>query len=57
MSLEDKYDYCMVGHSGTGPEAERLVEWGRPPRTEPRTAVVWEQVQRRRYCCAVLIQL
>ncbi|CAE7221629.1 Vwa8 [Symbiodinium sp. CCMP2592] len=29
--FEDKYDYRMVGHSGTGPEAERLVEWGRPP--------------------------
>lgn len=23
----------MVGHSGTGPEAERLVEWSKPPRT------------------------
>eukprot|EP00439_Symbiodinium_sp_Y106_P066358 s1106_g10.t2 len=32
--FEDKYDYRMVGHSGTGPEAERLVEWGRPPRTD-----------------------
>ena len=24
----------MVGHSGTGPEAERLVEWSKPPRTD-----------------------
>ena len=32
--FEAKYDYRMVGHSGTGPEAERLVEWGRPPATE-----------------------
>ena len=32
---QDKYDYRMVGHSGTGPEAERLVEWGRPPRSDP----------------------
>lgn len=32
--FEDKYDYRMVGHSGTGPEAERLVEWGRPPRSD-----------------------
>ena len=25
--------YSMVGHSGTGPEAELLVPWGKPPRT------------------------
>lgn len=29
--LEQKYSYSMVGHSGTGPEAELLVPWGRPP--------------------------
>ena len=28
---EQKYAYSMVGHSGTGPEAERLVPWGGPP--------------------------
>lgn len=32
--FEEKYDYRMVGHSGTGPEAERLVEWSKPPRTD-----------------------
>ena len=30
--FEEKYDYRMVGHSGTGPE-ERLVDWSRPPTT------------------------
>jgi len=31
--MEQRYDVCMVGHSGSGAEAERLVEWGRPPTT------------------------
>eukprot|EP00438_Fugacium_kawagutii_P026737 Skav205683 [mRNA] locus=scaffold2655:9275:20729:- [translate_table: standard] len=26
--------YSMVGHSGTGPDAELLVPWGKPPRRE-----------------------
>lgn len=29
--MERRYDFCMVGHSGSGAEAERLVEWGQPP--------------------------
>ena len=29
---QEKYQYRMVGHSGTGPE-ERLAEWGKPPLT------------------------
>lgn len=32
--FEAKYDYRMVGHSGTGAEAERLVDWGCPPRSD-----------------------
>ncbi|CAK9044134.1 Nicotinamide phosphoribosyltransferase (NAmPRTase) (Nampt) (Pre-B-cell colony-enhancing factor 1 homolog) (PBEF) (Visfatin) [Durusdinium trenchii] len=31
--FEEKYQYRMVGHSGTGPE-ERLVEWAKPPLTD-----------------------
>ncbi|CAE8607078.1 unnamed protein product, partial [Polarella glacialis] len=30
---ERKYEYSMVGHSGSGPEAELLVPWGKPPRS------------------------
>ena len=26
----------MVGHSGTGPEAEQLVQWGEPPQGEAK---------------------
>ena len=29
-----KYDINVVGHSGTGPEAERFVDWGAPPTTD-----------------------
>lgn len=29
--LERRYEYSMVGHSGTGPEALPLVPWGKPP--------------------------
>mmetsp|Transcript_387 Transcript_387/g.961 ORF Transcript_387/g.961 Transcript_387/m.961 type:complete len:233 (-) Transcript_387:158-856(-) len=29
--MEHKYQYSVVGHSGTGPEAELLVPWGKPP--------------------------
>ncbi len=29
--LDAEYEYSMVGHSGTGPEAEKLVQWGEPP--------------------------
>ncbi|KAH8057058.1 ATPase [Aureococcus anophagefferens] len=31
---EAKYDLAVVRHSGTGPEAERLVEFGRPVATD-----------------------
>ena len=26
--LDDTHEYCAVGHSGTGPEAELLLPWG-----------------------------
>ena len=29
--LDHEYEYSMVGHSGSGPEAELLVPWGEPP--------------------------
>ena len=29
--LENEYEYSMVGHSGSGPEAEQLIHWGEPP--------------------------
>ena len=31
QGLELEYEYSMVGHSGSGPEAEKLIEWGQPP--------------------------
>ena len=29
--LEDEFEYSMVGHSGSGPEAEQLIRGGDPP--------------------------
>ena len=29
--LEGEFEYSMVGHSGSGPEAEQLIRWGEPP--------------------------
>ena len=34
--MEDEFEYSLVGHSGNGPEAERLIEWAAPP-TVPTT--------------------
>ncbi|CAJ1380979.1 unnamed protein product [Effrenium voratum] len=33
--FEQKYEYAMVGHSGSGAEAESFVAWGKPP-SEPK---------------------
>lgn len=32
LGLEHKYQYAIVGHSGSGPEAELFVPWGKPPK-------------------------
>lgn len=29
--LDHEYEYSMVGHSGSGPEAEQLINWAEPP--------------------------
>ena len=29
--MEAQFQYAVVGHSGTGPEALPVVKWGRPP--------------------------
>jgi hypothetical protein len=34
--LEGTYEWSMVGHSGTGPEAEQLVQWGKYPQARSR---------------------
>ena len=33
--LESTYEWSMVGHSGSGPEAEHLVNWGEYPQVCP----------------------
>mmetsp|Transcript_29103 Transcript_29103/g.86552 ORF Transcript_29103/g.86552 Transcript_29103/m.86552 type:complete len:633 (+) Transcript_29103:1-1899(+) len=49
--LEHKYDYSMVGHSGTGPEAELLVPWGKPPSSaKEQLALVRRMAAHAQYC-------
>jgi len=49
--FEAKYDYRMVGHSGTGPEAERLVEWGHPPRSEKERLTIAKRMEAHAQFC------
>lgn len=42
--FEHKYEYSMVGHSGTGPEAELLVPWGKPPRNPKEQLAIVKQM-------------
>ena len=34
----------MVGHSGSGPEAESLVPWGKPPRSPQEQLAIVKQI-------------
>lgn len=34
----------MVGHSGSGPEAENLVSWGKPPRSAQEQLAIVKQM-------------
>ena len=36
--------YAMVGHSGSGPEAENLVPWGKPPRSPQEQLAIVKQM-------------
>jgi hypothetical protein len=41
----------MVGHSGSGPEAERLIEWGEPPQgAKARLKLLQRMAAHTQYC-------
>ncbi|CAE7027981.1 unnamed protein product [Symbiodinium natans] len=42
--FEAKYEYAMVGHSGTGAEAESLVAWGKPPKSAKEQLAIVKQM-------------
>eukprot|EP00434_Breviolum_minutum_P034880 symbB.v1.2.030877.t1/scaffold3524.1/size54796/2 len=42
--LDHKYEYSMVGHSGSGPEAENLIPWGKPPRSPKEQLAIVKQM-------------
>ncbi|CAK9038246.1 unnamed protein product [Durusdinium trenchii] len=44
QGFEQKYQYSMVGHSGSGPEAENLVSWGKPPRSAQEQLAIVKQM-------------
>merc|ERR1712217_903669 len=44
-NYEEKYDYALVGFSGAGPEALRLVNWGRPPRSRKERLEVIKKIR------------
>ena len=41
----------MVGHSGTGPEAEQLVKWGEPPRGPKARLKLLQRMEAHTSCC------
>eukprot|EP00747_Dinoflagellata_sp_TGD_P067108 gnl/TRDRNA2_/TRDRNA2_155121_c0_seq1.p1 gnl/TRDRNA2_/TRDRNA2_155121_c0~~gnl/TRDRNA2_/TRDRNA2_155121_c0_seq1.p1 ORF type:complete len:216 (-),score=40.92 gnl/TRDRNA2_/TRDRNA2_155121_c0_seq1:77-676(-) len=49
--MEHKYEYSIVGHSGTRPDAETFVPWGKPP-TSPKEqlAIVKKMWAHAQYC-------
>ena len=49
--LDDQFQYAIVGHSGSGPEALRLVQWGQPPQTaHAKLKLVEELRTHAQYC-------
>jgi len=49
--LDAEYEYSMVGHSGTGPEAEKLITWGEPPQgAAARLSLLQRMEAHTQYC-------
>jgi len=49
--LDAEYEYSMVGHSGSGPEAEKLIAWGEPPQGErKRLQLLQKMAAHTQYC-------
>ena len=49
--LEQQFKYAVVGHSGSGPEALKLIPWGRPPSTpKEKLRLVEELRAHAQYC-------
>ena len=49
--LDNEYEYSMVGHSGSGPEAEQLVHWGEPPQgARKRLQLLQRMAAHTQYC-------
>ena len=49
--LEQQFHYCVVGHSGSGPEALKLIPWGKPPQgAKEKLKLVEELRTHAQYC-------
>mmetsp|Transcript_34988 Transcript_34988/g.85039 ORF Transcript_34988/g.85039 Transcript_34988/m.85039 type:complete len:161 (+) Transcript_34988:2-484(+) len=49
--MDDEYEYSMVGHSGSGAEAEILIRWGEPPLgAKERLKLLQKMAAHTQYC-------
>ena len=49
--VEDQFQYSVVGHSGTGPEALPLIAWGKPPQTPREKLKLIEELRTHAQYC------
>ena len=49
--LDDQFEWSVVGHSGSGPEALRLIPWGRPPSTPKQKLKLVEELRAHAQYC------
>ena len=48
--LESQFVYSVVGHSGSGPEALKLIPWGKPPMTPKEKLRLVEELRAHAQC-------
>ena len=49
--MDNEYEYSMVGHSGTSPEAEHLINWSEPPQgARRRLQLLQKMAAHAQYC-------
>lgn len=49
--LEQQFAYAVVGHSGSGPEALKLIDWGKPPSTPKEKLALIESLRAHAQYC------
>ena len=49
--IEQQFTYSVVGHSGSGPEALRLIAWGKPPTSAKEKLKLVEELRTHAQYC------